>query len=278
MTPSVDILENKHRLAALIRQKLQDRERREALRASYIDTSIPASAVLFLMGMHRPADRPRPEPCLILNQRSQRVRQPGDLCFPGGGIMPRFDPLLAALLKLPGLPLTRWPHWSFWQRLHPESARKMAVFLATGLRESYEEMRVNPFGVTFLGPMPAERLVMFHRVIFPLVGWIGRQKRFQPNGEVAKIIHVPLRDFFIPENYTHLRLENARLPGDTTAAPARDHLCFTPHGNTGAGPLWGATFRIILTFLAVVFDYEPPDMASLPVLPVKLARNYHTGS
>lgn len=278
MTLPRNIIENKHRLAALIRQKLQDRERREALRASYLDTSIPASAVLLLMGMHRPAGRPRPEPCLILNQRSQRVRQPGDLCFPGGGIMPRFDPLLAALLKLPGLPLNRWPHWSFWQRSHPVSARKMAVFLAAGLRESYEEMSVNPFDVTFLGPMPAERLVMFHRVIFPVVGWLGRQKRFRPNWEVAEIIHMPLRDFFIPENYARFRLEYADLAGNPAPPPPKEFICFTPPNNTESGPLWGATFRIVLTFLAAVFGYEPPDMASLPVIPGKQVHDYDPGA
>jgi hypothetical protein len=68
-----------------------------------------AAAVLFLLGMHRPAPPPLagPEPCLIFTQRSRHVCQPGDLCFPGGGVSPYLDRLLAGFLKLPGFPLFR---------------------------------------------------------------------------------------------------------------------------------------------------------------------------
>ena len=67
-------------------------------------------------------------------------------------------------------------------------------------------MRLNPLGIQFLGPLPSESLVMFHRVLYPMVGWIARQRHFFPNWEVEKIIRVPLEDLLQPENYACYRI------------------------------------------------------------------------
>ncbi|OQX24566.1 MAG: hypothetical protein BWK80_20125 [Desulfobacteraceae bacterium IS3] len=124
------------------------------------------SAVLLLLGPHSEKATVS-ESCVILNKRSRKVRQPGDLCCPGGSMMPLVDPALARLLTLPGFPLTRWEGWRSWRDRHPDKARQMAIFLATGLRECFEEMRLNPLGVRFLGPLPSQHLRMFRRVIYP---------------------------------------------------------------------------------------------------------------
>lgn len=277
MTSVLSLFENETRLTAHIRQRLQARCLQRKLRSAYADCSLPSSAVLFLLGMHRFPERSRPEPCLIFNERSQQVRQPGDLCFPGGGIMPRFDPILARLLKLPGSPLSRWPHWPTWRRTDPNAARRIALCLATGLRESFEEMRLNPFGITFMGPLPPEQLVMFRHVIFPVVGWLGRQKSFKPNREVAKIVRMPLRDFCNPGNYALFRLTYEGTAKSVTRHNASDFISFTPRQDTGTAPLWGATFRIVLTFLETVFGFQPPDASSLPVVSGRLERHYTTG-
>ena len=150
MTVPAALLENENRLRTHIGQCLEAQCLQRKLRLTYADTSLPSSAVLFLLGMHRFPGRVHPEPCLIFNERSQQVRQPGDLCFPGGGIMPRFDPVLARLLNLPGSPLARWPQWSTWRRNYPGAATRMALCLATGLRESFEEMRLNQWAVLVL--------------------------------------------------------------------------------------------------------------------------------
>ena len=51
-----------------------------------------ASAVLFLLGRRRSRDYGDDTgPFLFLNKRSARVKQPGDLCCPGGSIAPRLD-------------------------------------------------------------------------------------------------------------------------------------------------------------------------------------------
>jgi 8-oxo-dGTP pyrophosphatase MutT (NUDIX family) len=277
VTPPVTLLENENRLISHIRRRLEAQCLERRLRSTYTDASLPFSAVLFLVGMHRFPERAHPEPCLIFNERSQQVRQPGDLCFPGGGIMPRVDPVLARLLNLPGSPLSRWPKWSAWRRDYPEAARRMALCLATGLRESFEEMRLNPLGITFLGPLPPEQLVMFRHVIFPVVGWLGRQKAFKPNWEVAKIIRMPLRDFFNPGNYALFRLTYEGTAQNVTRHNASDFISFTPRHDTGTAPLWGATFRIVLTFLETVFGFQPPEMACLPVVSGRLERHYTTG-
>jgi len=260
-----------------IGQRLEAQCLQRKLRSTYADPSLPSSAVLFLLGMHRFPERAHREPCLIFNERSQQVRQPGDLCFPGGGIMPCFDPILARLLNLPGSPLYRWPKWSAWRRDYPRAARRMALCLATGLRESFEEMRLNPLGITFLGPLPPEQLVMFPHVIFPVVGWLGRQKAFRPNWEVSKIVRMPLRDFFNPGNYALFRPTYEGTSLDVTRHNGSDFISFTPRQDTGTAPLWGATFRIVLTFLETVFGFKPPEMSCLPVVSGRLERHYTTG-
>lgn len=277
VTPTTALLENQNHLKAHIRQRLRQQCVHQKIRSAYTDVSLPSSAVLFLLGIHRFPGQARSEPCLIFNERSQQVRQPGDLCFPGGGVMPRFDPILARLLNLPGSPLARWPHWSDWRRNYPNVASRMALCLATGLRESFEEMKLNPFGITFLGPLPPQRLVMFRHVIFPVVGWIGRQKSFKPNWEVAKIVRMPLRDFFNPGNYALFRLQYEGAAENLIRHNASDFISFTPRLSTGTAPLWGATFRIVLTFLETVFGFRPPDNATLPVVSGRLERHYATG-
>ena len=132
------------------------------------------------------------QPCLILNKRSMKVRQPGDLCCPGGSVSPGIDYKLAQLLFLPGTPIRRWRFLGQWRRKRPAEADYLGLLLATGLRESFEEMRLNPFGVRFLGPLPPAELVMFRRKIYPLVCWVARQKKFTANWEVDKIVSIPL--------------------------------------------------------------------------------------
>ena len=75
-------------------------------------------------------------PCLVLNKRSYKVRQPGDLCYPGGGIRP-LDKVLPLLLRIPGLPLSDYAPLHAVKRENPASARRISVLLATSLREAW---------------------------------------------------------------------------------------------------------------------------------------------
>ena len=231
------------------------------------------SAVLVLVGPQNGPGGQRDTPCLILNKRSQQVRQPGDLCCPGGGISESVDPFLARLMTLPGMPLHRWPAWPLWQRrrLH---GRRLALLLATAIREGWEEMRVNPFGLTFLGPLVPERLVMFRREIFPLVCWISRQTRFRPNWEVERIVAVPLDHLLDSRRYCCYRLETDGGEGLGGRRASTDFPAFLLSGNKHREVLWGATYRITVGFLERVFGFQPPAVDRRPVISGSLGRRY----
>jgi hypothetical protein len=230
-----------------------------------------ASTVLFLLGRYPGTARLSGEPYLILNKRSASVRQPGDLCCPGGRVSPRLDAGLAKLLRLPILPLVRWPYWPEWRRRRPQEALWVRLLLATGLRESVEEMRLNPFGLKFLGPLPPQPLVMFERVIYPMVIWVSGQTRFYPNWEVEKVVRLPVREFFNPSMYARYRLRIETLSG---AENVGMFPCFRYINDQKTEILWGATFRITMDFLKCVFGFSPPDVHSLPEIKGHLSKAY----
>lgn len=155
--------------------------------------------------------------------------------------------------------------------------RNLALFFATSLRESFEEIGLNPFGLKFLGPLPSQRLVMFKRVIYPLVCWVSYQKRFYLNWEVNKIVFIPLKKLLNPSNYARYRVKVN--PSDNTAKhlSSNDYPCFIHKEQDGSEVLWGATFRIVVDFLDIAFGFKFPDTESLPVIFGTLGENYLTG-
>lgn len=232
------------------------------------------SVVLFVLSTCN-AGQGATEPCLILNKRSTRVRQGGDLCCPGGGFSWHTDRLLAHLMSLPGSPLRRWPGWAGRRTAR---GRALALLLAAGLREAWEEMRLNPLGVTFLGMLPRQHLVMFKRVIYPMVGWASAQP-LKPNWEVARIVPIPLRHLLDPERYGRFRPVVAPENGNRHEPLRHDDFpCFIHQDAHGREMLWGATYRITQSFLARVFGFSPPDMDHLPVVRRELDAAYLNGS
>jgi len=236
-----------------------------------------ASAVLFLMGYQCCGNGAAPEPCLILNKRSTKVRQPGDLCCPGGGIMPSFDPFMAEYLNLPGFPMAAWPFWKKMNAGNPKQAAILRSLLFTSLRESFEEMRLVPFDVRFLGPLLPQELILFRRMIYPMSGWVGHQKRFMPNWEVEKIVYIPLRKLLDPGSYVRYQFA-FRDPG-TGQMDRRvyDTACFLHQETNGFEVLWGATCRITLNFLDIVFGFSPPDLDTLPLVEAEMDESYVGG-
>ncbi|MFZ0725200.1 MAG: hypothetical protein WCD88_05430 [Desulfobacterales bacterium] len=237
-----------------------------------------ASAVLFLLGRNAAGDDGGDTgPYLILNKRSRKVVQPGDLCCPGGGIAPRLDVTLARLLRLWGSPLTRWAGWPAWRHRRPQEAFNLSLLLATGLREGFEEMRLNPFGIRFLGFLPPARLVMFQRTIYPMVCWISRQVRFTPNWEVEKVVAVPLRHLLRADNYARCVFHMGGSNGNRPARDIREFPCFIHRRAGGTERLWGATFRITTSFLDLVFGFTPPVIEKLAAVEGTLDRHYLSG-
>jgi 8-oxo-dGTP pyrophosphatase MutT (NUDIX family) len=233
------------------------------------------SSVLFLLSGHCNGSS---APCVVFNKRSFRVRQPGDLCFPGGRVAPRLDLFLSKLLKSSLSPLARWRFWADWRDHRAEQANRLSLLLATGLRESVEEMRLNPLGVTFLGPMPSEDLLLFRRILYPMVAWINRQKHFLPNWEVEKIVYVPLRELLKPESYACYRLHFKGVGKRGGEGYVQDFPCFRHQNEKEEEVLWGATFRIVMSFLETVFGFSAPSMGSLSVIYKTMDERYLNGS
>jgi hypothetical protein len=267
------LLENASALRAHILRTLHEKNTTTGLFPKGISGSTATSAVLLLVGQHCGQPSSFAEPCLLFNKRSARVKQPGDLCFPGGRITPRFDRYLSKLLTWPFFPLARWPHWRTWRRRRPLEARRLALLLAASLREGLEEMRLNPLGVTFLGPLSAQKLQMFDRVIYPMAGWMGRQKRFFPNWEVEKIVYIPIQDLLKADGYRCYRLKM----GDRTPI-STDFPCFLHQNGVEREVLWGATYRMTTLFLQLIFGFSPPPLQTLPVIAGTLDDTYLTGS
>jgi hypothetical protein len=234
-----------------------------------------SSAVLLLLGPQ--CGQNGRESCLILNKRSARVRQPGDICCPGGGITPVLDVFLSKLLVLPGLPLGRWPYWARWHGEKALNGGAMPLLLATGLREGFEEMRLNPLGFRFLGPMPPACLRVFRRKIYPMVGWVPGQRRFRPNWEVDRIVRIPLRAFWESDRYANYRVSFSRRVERRFNRKSDDFPCFMFENEGRQELLWGVTYRIIMNFMASVLEFDPPDVAHLPVISGRLRGSYITG-
>ena len=266
------------RLTDHIARCLWDRVRPAKIYADHEIEWKTSAGVVMLLGV-RPTARGRgAEPCLVLNKRSLKVKQPGDLCFPGGRMAPCIDPYLARLFSLPFTSLGRWHHRDNRHHHHNRLARSMSILWATGLRESFEEMKLNPFGVRFLGPLPPQSLVMFTRTIYPMVGWINRQKHFFPNWEVEKVVCVPLQDLLNPAYYSCYRLRMGHNRGQGGLESIQDYPCFRIEAPNKQEILWGATYRITIDFLEHVFDFKPPAIATLPVVEGVLDETYLTGN
>jgi 8-oxo-dGTP pyrophosphatase MutT (NUDIX family) len=233
---------------------------------------VGSSAVLCLFSECQKENGPGTELCFVFNKRSKWVRQAGDLCFPGGGIHHRFDSLVARFLGLPFFPLGRWPHWKQWKVQRRKESDLLALLLATGLRECFEEMRLNPFRTRFLGPMPPQALASFQRFLYPMAVWIRPQKRFFPNREVEKVVSIPLNDFLKPEKYVRFRMRfQSYLDGEEMV---QDFPGFLHEDGEESEVLWGVTYRIVMTFLEILLDFQPPDMDTLPVVEGMRDENY----
>lgn len=238
---------------------------------------VRTSSVLLLLGEHVPEEGGIPEACVILNKRSKEIKQAGDLCCPGGAIE-KLDHFLARLLTFRGSSLSRWPYWSELKKTQPQNAQFLSLLYAAGLREAWEEMGLNPFGLTFLGPLPTECLVLFRRSVHPMVAWVSSQKQFHLSREVERVVPFPLRALLNPFNYALYRRNippylESRFRGTTVEFP-----CFIYKIAGRAELLWGATFRIVTQFLEMIFGFRVPDIEKLPLVPATLDEEYMIGA
>jgi hypothetical protein len=156
----------------------------------------------------------------------------------------------------------------------------ISLFLANALREAWEEIRVNPLNIRFLGALPSRELYVFSRIIFPVVGLVRRDWTFQPNREVERVIEIPLKALFDRNRYGTLTVEiESTLPFRHEVEPMRNFPCFlyTPPGGREE-VLWGATMSIVMNFLEIAFGFTLPETNSNRVVRKSLRPDYATGN
>jgi 8-oxo-dGTP pyrophosphatase MutT (NUDIX family) len=104
--------------------------------------------------------------------------------------------------------------------------------LATALRESHEEIGLEPGDVELLGALPPIGTFVTNYKVHPFVGLIPEASRLDPNpSEVAKVLRI--RASALRESFAMRRLVRMGLPIRTPTYQLEDHL------------IWGATARIL---------------------------------
>ena len=217
---------------------------------------------------------------LQLIKRSSVVPQPGDISCPGGMLHPVADRLLRHLISSGLTPIMQGKARSLASAKGVKTLDHISLFLTNALREAWEEIRVNPLNVQFLGALPSRELYVFSRIIFPVVGLVRRDWTFQPNREVERVIEIPLKALFDRNRYGTLTVEiESTLPFRHEVEPMRNFPCFlyTPPGGREE-VLWGATMSIVMNFLEIVFGFTLPEKNSNRVVRKSLRPDYATGN
>jgi len=212
-----------------------------------------------------------------LIKRSAKVTQPGDLSCPGGLLHSFLDPLLRPLISGRLIPILQGNALKYTLVKDRTTSRAIMLFLTNAVREAWEETGLKPWNILFLGPLPSYSLLLFKRIIFPLVGFVKKEWHFYPNSEVEKIIEIPLTTFFDERNYGLYRIQPSNDLG-AGKKNSREFPCLIVHDDQGKEEiLWGATFFIIMNFLNIVLDFEMPDVHEKRVIQRILGPEYLTG-
>lgn len=112
--------------------------------------------------------------------------------------------------------------------------------IVTALRETKEEIGLDPASVDVLGQLDTFPTFVSGYVVTPVVGWLDNEPELRPNpAEVAQILHVPLAEL-----NEEIRSEPGFSHRDKTypteAWVWQDHV------------IWGVTARIVRSFLSVL--------------------------
>jgi hypothetical protein len=195
-------------------------------------------------------------------------------------VHPVADRLLRHLISSGLAPIMQGKARSLARAKGVKTLEHISLFLTNALREAWEEIRVNPLNVQFLGALPSRELYVFSRIIFPVVGLVRRDWTFQPNREVERVIEIPLKALFDRNRYGTLTVEiESTLPFRHEVEPVRNFPCFlyTPPGGREE-VLWGATMSIVMNFLEIVFGFTLPEENSNRVVRKSLRPDYATGN
>jgi 8-oxo-dGTP pyrophosphatase MutT (NUDIX family) len=243
-------------------------------------TWLAAGVLLLLSHKKHPCTIPGNEEEFVfqLIKRSASVPQGGDLSCPGGILETPIDGLFCGLIGRGFPPIIKGDALTYAKERGEDELNTITLFLANATRESWEEIGLNPFDLIFLGPLPCYNLTLFTKTIFPLVGLMNGETGACPNGEVDKIIEIPLVSFFDENNYAIYSLDAS---GDFYDIPGYqwDFPCLTHQDTDGTEEiLWGATFSIIMSFLKIVFDFKRSDLHPTRIIRRALDQSYITGN
>ncbi len=113
--------------------------------------------------------------------------------------------------------------------------------IQTALRESQEEIGINPNNVKIYGQLTPLHIPISNFLVFPAIGYYQSTPEFKadPN-EVKEIIEITLKDLLNPENCTTKEFNYGDL---SFSAPV-----YNPQNLT----IWGATAMILSEFLEII--------------------------
>jgi len=209
-----------------------------------------------------------------LIKRSSTVPQPGDLSFPGGMLQPVMDRILRPLVTHGPFPIIRGNAREYAVSQNSDAFGLITLFLTNALRESWEEIRLLPSRVLFLGPLPTYNLKLFRRTIFPVAGFVNNPGLLRPNREVEKIVEIPLLSFYEVERIGCYQIVDDR----SEMKQPLQYPCLIHHEPDGREEvLWGATFNIIVQFLEIVLNYRLPEWKNGAVIKRSIKPEYLTG-
>jgi 8-oxo-dGTP pyrophosphatase MutT (NUDIX family) len=122
------------------------------------------------------------------------------------------------------------------------------TFIETALREAHEEVGLKPASVRVIGELTPLYIPPSNFCAHPIVGGCDHRPDLYPaDGEVASIIHIPLRTLFDQR----ARIVTERHVRDATIqAP-----CFFVHPHE----IWGATAMMLAEFVAVLGELGDRD-------------------
>ncbi len=232
---------------------------------------------LFFLRKTKPKKDSSGEYVVLLSKRSQRIQQGGDLCAPGGGAHPVLDGITQKILRIGIFPWAKGSAFRRGQERGEATYKKILFFLGNALRESWEEIRLSPFNVEFLGPLPSYRLQSRGWVIFPLVGRVKHPWQPKLSSEVDKIIPFPLSIFFQPKRQALYSLE---VPEEliTQGIPNPwEFPCVVYDADGEEEILWGATYAILRSFLSIIFNHPLPQPGGERIIHRRLIANYLSG-
>jgi hypothetical protein len=283
----LNLLKQNGRLPFLIRKSLVAyngdfaRKWQDIRHNNHFGQDVQQAAGVLLLLCHRPDHISDPKELgswvLQLIKRSTLIAQGGDVSCPGGMLQPLIDWAFSLFFIRSGfLPYPPLSIGSAGDKSVSESKKIVSLFMANALRESWEELHLNPLHVSLLGCLPTYSLSLFRRTIFPFVAIVRNDWTPIPNPEVDKLIEIPLSNFFKEDSYGRYMIQASNtLPSDDQGT--QEFPCLIHEDESGEEILWGATFNIIMNFLRIVFDFKLPDLHSRRIRERTLNSGYLTG-